>query len=121
MIILDSVNDALQLISDTNTAVDIHATWVDIENSSGTITPGRTNSAIVTPSTINIVAAPAASFQRNVKTVHVRNKGSSPCNITLQHTDGTVVAQLYAAKLNAGYSVQMTDGEGFSLESFSSL
>jgi hypothetical protein len=115
MIILDSVNDALQLISDTNTAVDIHATWVDIENSSGTITPGRTNSAITTPSTINIVAAPAGSFQRNVKTVHVRNKGGSPCNITLQHTDGTTISELYKATLNAGKALQCTDGSGFTV------
>jgi len=115
MIILASVNDALQLILDTNTAVDIHATWVDTKTSDGTITPGRTNTAISAPSTVNVVAPPAAGLQRNAKTLHVRNKGASACNVTIQHTDGTTTSQLFKAALQAGKALQMTDGMGFTV------
>ncbi len=115
MIILASVNDALQLILDTNTAVDIHATWVDTKTSDGTITPGRLNTAMAAPATVNVAPAPGAGLQRNVKTLHVRNKGASACNVTIQHTDGTIVAQLFKAALQAGKALQMSDGMGFTV------
>jgi hypothetical protein len=115
MLLLTSVNDRLQLITDAAIAIDVHTTWVDTVTSSGTITPGRTNSAITTAATTNIVGGPAASTQRNVKTVHIRNKGASPCGVTVQHTDGTVVAQLFKTSLIASGQLQYTDQGGFTV------
>ncbi len=115
MIILASVNDSLQVINSASTTLDIHATWVDTKTSDGTIAPGRTNSTTGGPATVTSVAAPAISFQRNVKTLHVRNKGSTATNVTVQHVSDTVTSQLFTGLLAAGKSLQMTDGLGFSV------
>jgi hypothetical protein len=113
MIILGSATDLLQLITDAAVAVDIHASWVDTVTATGAISPSRTNTAVSTAATTTIVASPAAGAQRNVKTLHVRNKGVSACGVTVQHTTGAVISQLYKATLNAGGALQMTDQGGF--------
>jgi hypothetical protein len=115
MLLLTSVNDRLQLITDTAVAIDVHTTWVDTVTASGTITPGRTNTAINAVATTNITGGPAVSTQRNVKTVHVRNKGVSSCAVTMQHTDGTTVAQLFKTTLAVGGMLQYTDQAGFAV------
>lgn len=116
MLLLTATTDRLQLITDAAMAVDVHTTWVDTDTGAATITPGRTNTAITTVSTTNIAGGgPPASKQRNVKTIHVRNKGASPCGVTLQHTDGTNIAQLYKTTLVAGGMLQYTDQGGFAV------
>ena len=66
MLLLTSVSDLIQVITGSAGAIAVHASWVD--NATGTITPGRTNTASITGAlTTTVVAAPAASTQRNVK------------------------------------------------------
>ena len=112
MLLLTSVNDRLQIVTSSVADIDVHASWVD--TSAGVITPGRTNTAIALTTTTSVAGAPAASTQRNVKTLHVRNKHASlACDVTVQHTDGTIVAQLYKATLSAGDALEYTDQAGF--------
>lgn len=114
MILLTSTSDKLQIVTSVAAAIDVHTSWVD--NTATAVTPGRTNTAIVTAATIDVVAAPAASTQRNVKTLHVRNKHATlATDVTVQHTDGTTVVQLYKATLVAGGMLQYVDDEGFSI------
>jgi hypothetical protein len=89
MMILASTSDLLKLVSSAAGALAVHTSWMD--NASGTITPGRTNTAsIVTATTTTIVGSPASSTQRNVKKVDIRNTHASISNdVTVQHTDGT--------------------------------
>jgi len=117
MILLTSVNDQLQLVSDSAAAVDVHATWVDTVTSSGAITPGRTNTHIAAAATTSVTGSPAASTQRNMKTLHVRNKDAAlSVNLDVKHTDGTTVAQLYHASLKPGDAMEYTDQGGFILK-----
>lgn len=112
MLLLTSINDRLQVVTSAAVTIDVHASWVD--TAAGTITPGRTNTAISLAATTSVAGAPAASTQRNVKTLHVRNKhASASCDVTIQHTDGTIVAQLYKATLDAGQMLMYTDQAGF--------
>jgi hypothetical protein len=88
VLLLTSTSDKLQVVTGTAVTVDVHASWIDL--ASGTVTAGRTNSKITTATTTDVVAAPAASTTRNVKTLHVCNiHASSSVAVTVQHTDGT--------------------------------
>lgn len=111
MLLLTSITDKLQLIVGSAGAIDVHASWLD--NAAGAVQPGRTNTNISTATTADIVPSPAASTQRNIKTLHVRNRGASANTVTVQHTDGTTVAQLHQVTLAAGQTLQYIDEIGF--------
>lgn len=112
MLLLVSTSDKLRLTTDQAVAVDVHASFVDY--ASGTITPSRTNTAISTATTTDVVAAPASSTQRNVKTVHVRNKDSTTSvTVTAIHTDGTTAVELVKIGLSPGEALEYIEGVGW--------
>jgi len=112
MLLLTSTSDQLQIITSAAATVDVHTTWVDTLGAA--VTPGRTNTNISTASTTTVTASPAASTQRNVKTLHARNRHASlATDVTVQHTDGSTVVRLYKTTLFAGGMLEMTDQGGF--------
>jgi len=111
MILLTSTSDALQVVSGQAAALDVHASWVD--TLAGAITPGRSNHAITTATTTTVVNAPAASAQRNIKALHIRNKAAITCDVAVLHTDGATVARLYKLALQPGEALEYTDQAGF--------
>lgn len=114
MLLLASTSDLLQLITGSAGKIDVHASWVD--NLSGTITPGRTNSVATTATTTNIVAAPAASTVRNVKTINIKNSHSANANaITVQHTDGSTIVELFQCTLAADEVLSYVEGYGWDI------
>lgn len=114
MLLLTSVADKIQLITSAAGAVDAQVSWVDKDGT--TITPGRTNSAIVTAATTDVSGSPAASQQRNVQTLLARNiHATDPNTVTVRHTDGATPVQLFKVELLAGESLQYVDGDGFSV------
>src|SRR5215472_2947282 len=114
MLLLTSVNDQLQLVTSSTAVVHVHASWVDTNAGTGTITPGRTNTNIAAAATTSVAGSPAAGVQRNIKTLHVRNAdATNPCTVTVQHSDGTIVAQLHKRTLQAGDYLEYTDQGGF--------
>jgi hypothetical protein len=111
MLLLTSVFDQLQLLTSAAATIDVHATFID--TASTAITPGRTNTAIVTAATTVVVASPVASTQRNIKTLHVRNKDAAlTCTVTVQTYDGTTTLPLYVTPLKPGEMLEMTDMGG---------
>src|SRR4029077_1482571 len=92
---------------------DVHASWLD--NLSGAITPGRTNTASITSATTTtIVGSPAASTQRNVKTITIRNRHASISqDVTVKHTDGTNNLELIKVTLAAGEALTYADAQGW--------
>lgn len=115
MLLLTSTSDKVQVITGSSGTIKVHASYVD--NASGTITPTRTNTAsISTNTTTDVVAAPASSTQRNVKHLSVRNTHASVTNaITVQHTDGTTVEELWVGTLLAGESVVFDQYGGWTM------
>jgi|SRR5215472_1338848 len=112
MLILASASDLLQIGVGSAGLIDVHASWMD--NVAGAVGPGRTNTAtITTASTTTVVPSPAAGSQRNVKTLHVRNRGTASNQITLTHTDGTTSVSLQSVSLPVGATLQYIDEVGF--------
>ena len=110
MLILASTSDKIQAITGSaGAAIEVHASWVD--NASGTITPGRTNTAsITTATTTDIVPAPSAGAQRNIKAIYITNTHSSvSTQVTVVHTDGTIVSDLMGVTLLAGENLVLDD------------
>lgn len=112
MLLLTSTSDKIQVVTASAVAMEVHASWVD--NASGTITPGRTNTEITTATTTDIVASPGASTQRNIQTLIVRNNHASSSNDTIiRHTDGTTAVDIFRTTLAFGEAIQFIDGVGF--------
>lgn len=118
MILLTSTSDKLQVITSSGADVDVHATYVDLSGT--TVTPSRLNSIITTATTTDIVASPASSTYRTVKSIFIRNVDATTANdVTVQHTDGTNVVEFIKVTLNAGYVLHYDEGAGFEvLDSF---
>ena len=88
MLLLTSTSDIIRIVTGSAADVDVHASWVD--NVSGTITPGRTNTAPITTATTTTVVAAPGSGQRNVKALYIHNVSATvSTTVTVQHFDGT--------------------------------
>lgn len=112
MFLLTSTSDKIQLITSAAVALEVHSSWVD--NASGTMEPDRKNTEITTATTTDVVASPASGKQRNVRLLIVRNAHASSSNdVTIRHTDGTNVVDLFKVTLAAGYTLHYEDGVGF--------
>jgi hypothetical protein len=115
MLLLTSTSDQLQLVTSAAASIDVHATWIDTLGA--TITPGRTNTHIAAAATTIAVGSPASSAQRNVKTLHVRNKDVTLlCGITVQVFDGTLTLPIYNASLKPGEMLELTDMGGLQVQ-----
>lgn len=106
MLLLSSTNDLVRVITGTTGSnIEVHTSWVD--NASGTITLGRTNTtSITTNTTTTVVASPAGSTERNVKHINIRNNHASVAtDVTVDHTDGTNAETLHRATLLVGETI----------------
>jgi len=111
---LTTASDKLQLITAASTAVHVQASWMDLNTSTGAVTPGRTNTVIAAAQTSDIVAAPGASTTRNIKHLSVHAVGGAQ-QVTLQHTDGTTVVKIINPTLGADEHLIVNDGAGFQI------
>ena len=111
MLILSSTSDLVTVETSTAASLEVHASWMD--NASGTITPGRTNTAAwATTTETTVVAAAASGSQRNVKYLNIFNDhASATASINVQHTDGTNKHSIFKGTLLAGEKAQY-DQEG---------
>lgn len=117
MIILASTSDIIQVNTTTGADIDVHASWVDADltTSPPGITPGRTNTAILTATTPTVVAAPGASTtRRNVKSMMIHNKDAATSNtVTVQHYDGTTTVILCIYTLLANETLMYFSADGW--------
>lgn len=112
MLILAATTDKLQLLTSAAVTVDVHASWADLN--AGTVTPGKTNTAITTATTTDIVAAPASSTQRNIQTLVIRNKdAASAVDVTVIFDQNGTDFELHKVTLNAGQCLEYLEGVGF--------
>ena len=113
MLILASTSDIIRVVTGAAVAAGIsaHASWLD--NASGTVTPGRTNTAaITTATTTTVVGSPGSSTYRNVANLTLTNKSSTAASqVTVQHYDGSTSEDLIGVALLPGESLVL-DREG---------
>jgi hypothetical protein len=111
MILLTSTSDKIQVITSAAGQVDVHASYIDLASS--TVSAGRLNTRISTATTTDVVAAPAASTTRNVKTLKIGNNSATVTNtVTIQHTDGTNVIVLEQVTLAPLERIGYEEGSG---------
>ena len=115
MLLLATTSSKIQVITGTAVAnTQMYAAWID--NASGTISGGSQNTSISTAATTDLVGVPGASTLRNVQKLSVKNTNASTANtITIQHTDGTTVVELWKGVLTGGWSVQMDEMGNFTV------
>lgn len=109
MIQLSSSDDSVSVVTSAAADIEPHVSWID--NASGTITPGRTNTASITSDTdVVIVAPPLVDTIRRVKFISLRNNHATATSaVTVQHTDGTSVETLIKCTLLAGEVLVMDE------------
>ncbi len=114
MLILSSTSDKIQLVTSSDAALSVHASFAESDISS--VLPDRQNTNISAAATTDIVSPPGADAQRQIKTIIVRNTDPDDLNtIIVQHTDGTTVSQLFKCTLRVGECLQFIDGDGFTV------
>ena len=111
--ILSSISDIIRIVTTSTADIHVQAAWADITTAA--FTPGRTNTVIVTAVTTTIVAAPAASTQRQVKRAMISNRHASAANtVSVQHFDGTTSVTVFSRTLLAGESIEF-DSTGWTV------
>jgi hypothetical protein len=115
MLLLVSTSDKIRVSTSSTSAIDVHASYVDLSGT--TVTPGRRNTAISSATTTDVVLSPPASTSRNVKTLTIRNTGASNNDVAIIHTDGTTSIEVYRATLGPNASLFYTEESGFFIES----
>lgn len=110
--------DKLKLTTSAAVTVDVHTSHVDCSDASPPVVdaPSKTNTAITTATTTDIVTAPTnAAKRRNVKTLHIRNKhATTSVDVTVIYDaiDGSDY-ELHKTTLLAGEMLEYVEGIGF--------
>src|SRR5687767_14355594 len=120
MLNLVLTTDKLSLISSSGEDLDVHASWADAPNPitpTSDITAGKTNTAITTATTTDIVPAPASSTVRNVKFIAVRNIGAAVNDVTVQFNANATLYTLMKVSLLAGEELKFDEGTWFHYDS----
>ena len=116
MIILGTTSDSLELVTSAAGSVDYSVHYADHTTSSATA--GASTGNVATATTTTIAAAPAASTQRQVREVTVRNAGSAANTVTVQVKPTGTARTLVQATLSRGETLLYSAGQGwYSLDS----
>ena len=113
-IILKSTSEQLEVLTSSTADIDYQINWADIVLASGA-TPGSSEGKITTAGTTTIVAAPAASTYRLVKSVTLKNIHASTTNsLTIKKDISATEYQLTGVTdLQAGESLMYNDAIGW--------
>jgi hypothetical protein len=113
MILLTATSETLELLTTATTSTDYYIAYVDVTTT--TFTPAQSNGNIATATTTTILSAPAASTQRQVKFISIRNRSTvASQTITLKHdTSGTERYITSDITIGAGETLEYNDGTGF--------
>lgn len=113
MIILDSTVRSLQAKlsgAPATNQLPIVASYIDV--TALAYTPGTNTTATNSGTAVDVVAAPAASTQRQVKLVTIRNSDTASVTLTLQYNDNGTARIIWSGTLAIGDTFVYTDGEG---------
>jgi hypothetical protein len=118
MILLTATTDKVQLVSSAAATLDVHVSFMDMTTADPPVvkgsTSGKQNTAITTATTTDILAAPASSTVRNMKTLNVRNKHASlACDCTVLFNQNGTSYELAKQTVRAGETMEYIEGVGF--------
>ena len=113
MLLLTTTTDFLQVLTGSALSTDWTSSYVDVTTAA--FTPDSTQGNVATATSTTIVASPAASTQRQVKFLSIRNRdGVSTQTISIIKNAGAVQYRATPdIPLLPGESLQYVDGIGF--------
>src|SRR3990167_9405301 len=103
MILLDATNETLEITTTAAVSTDYHVAYAD--HTTTTFTPGSAEGNIASATTTTAVTAPAASTQRQVKLVSIRNRHASSSQTV------TVIKDVAATEYHLTPAVTLLAGE----------
>ena len=110
LLILDSTSKSIVVAMSgaaATTNPDFTAAWAD--NNGTTFTEGASDGALNGTSSVTLVAAPAASTRRTVKTITVETKDTAAVTITVSYNNAATLRTIAKVTLNVG-DTWTTDG-----------
>jgi hypothetical protein len=111
MISLTTTSQKLEVTTSAATAVDVLVSYVDHTTSGGVL--GDQNTLITTATTTDVLAAPAASTQRQVKMINIMNTGASANIITVKKDISATEYDIVTVSLAQNERLQYLDGRGW--------
>jgi len=114
VIILDATTKKLQIVLDgavTTNQLPFVASYVDVTPT--TYVPGENDGLSNSAVAVDIVTAPAASTQRQVKLITVHNADTVAVVLNILYNNSATTRTLFRATLSVGDLCVYTDGEGF--------
>lgn len=114
--ILDSTSKSLQIVlaaAVTTNQPSFSASYADLTTT--TFTAGANDGVANGTTPVAVVAAPAASTQRQLKNLTIYNADTVNATVSVQLVDGANTRTLYKATLVPGASLQWTPDAGFTI------
>lgn len=111
MITLTNTTHILELTTGSATNVDVFCSYADHTTSGATL--GDEQTLITTATTTTILSAPAASTQRQVKTINIRNTSASTNVVTVKKDISATEYDLFSCTLGASEQLEYLDGRGW--------
>lgn len=110
LLILDATTKSIVVAMSgaaATTNPDFTAAWAD--NNGTTFTEGATDGALNGTSSVTLVAAPASSTRRTVKTITIENKDTAAVTLTISYNNNSTLRTIAKVTLNVG-DTWTTDG-----------
>ena len=117
MIVLTEQTDAIEVVlggAVTTNELAIVASWRDITTTA--YTPGRTVGTTNGATPVDAVTGPAASTQRVIDMLHVRNADTVDAMVTVRFDANGTEYVIWSDLLSAGDMLHYADGAGFSVQ-----
>lgn len=111
MITLTNTTHILELTTGSSTNIDVFCSYADHTTSGATL--GDQQTLITTNTTTTILSAPAASTQRQVKTINILNTSASSNAVTVKKDISATEYDLFSCTLGANEQLEYLDGRGW--------
>jgi hypothetical protein len=111
MMLLTTTTSILELKTGGASKIDWTASWVDMTSSA--FTPDASDGTVSSATSTTLIAAPAASTQRQVKFISLRNVGASSNVVTIQKDVSGTDREILVMTLLSGEALHYTDGQGW--------
>lgn len=114
MLILDTVNKSIEIVlgaAVAATQLPVFATYAD--HTSSAFTPISSDTQSNSTTAVTIVAAPAASTQRQVKSVSIFNADTASATVTVRLNNSATLRTIIKAALAVGEGLHYDDANGW--------
>ncbi len=111
MIVLDTTGKKLQFSTTSTASTDFVASWADMTTT--TFVPGCVDGNVAAIATTDLVLAPAASTQRQVKSIAITNKGTTAQGVTVVYQGGAARTLIGPVSLAGGETLQYEETSGW--------